>query len=69
MPLQLSFIYLFISTDNILMYQSIPSEIIPPPPGQTPWAFDFFQNVRSKSPLCEPVARSNAPLVGAEMSL
>ena len=37
----------------------------PPPPGQTPGAFDFFEKFWSNSPLCWQFRRSNAPPVRA----
>ena len=33
----------------------------PPPPRATPWAFDFFENYCSNSPLPRRKCRSNAP--------
>ena len=35
-----------------------------PPPRATPWAFDFFENYCSNSPLPRPKCRSNAPHYG-----
>ncbi len=60
------------SPADVIMYQSIPNKITPPPTphsGQTPVHLTFFKMFDQNQPLCGPVACSNAPLVRAEMSL